>query len=1022
VPVAVCEVAFTTHAMTVDDIINYVHEGGDVNAQDWRGWTPLILAIEYHSEDACRLLIEKGADVNQLSFYHWSPLMHAIEHNNIQLVTLILGKGANVNEYNNEGMTPLLMAVKRKQRDIAKLLLTAGADTYAMDANGQTVLDLAAKNNDIKMLEVLIQNGVNPDIVNKEGYTCFYQNTLDMNPSVLAPLVKLGANPNIPGVVDLIDPLYFPKKLNSTYLVRQLQELGVIEEPWRIAPPPYVPEQFITNDTWGNPEVKFTDEFEQFLKGYVEQKDDWQFTDESGNTFLHWMAENGKPNWVEWAIQQGMDVNVASKFRRTPLHRAVKVFKCEPSIRVLMEYGADVEAVDFLGNTPLHYALFNNRTKAMEMLLNKNASINEVNAYGMTPLHYVLQNGGATPAAQLTQAMLLSGADPTLQDFKGETILHLFCKEMGDYPEALQDIIEKGGNVNQANRMGEYPLHLVSNNANLTKVLIQNGADLEVRDRLGQTPLVWGIYKKNKSVLKALIEAGADVNARAYNGCTPLHYAVWVDSIESLELLIEHGGDLTAKSYDKESVLDFAKKHNKVSILTYIEEKLKNVNKASGGGEEKVILFDKEEAVRKKQEQEQKEKKAKDDWYRDNLLYSCEEGSLAMAVLRSDPNAVMEAINNGADVDEFFVLGGSYHYTALYLATRFQEKEIIQLLVENGADVNLGEKKPAVRSPLHLAAVEGYLSVTQQLVEYGADMSTPDDDDSPFVAAVRNARANVVAFYENQGFDIQMKDKSGKTLLHRALYEPDTIQFLLEKGLDPNVRRRGGKTPLYDYMMTAQTDTAAVPKLLIDYGADVNAKDDAGNTPLCEALAHDKLETVKLLVQAGADVKTGTSGWSQNGPPIHLTKGNIEIIAMLLNHGADIHALNKKGQNVIHSLVSNYSGGTYDVAALEYYLEQGVDINGKDSDGETPIFCCIEFERLDLLRALIENGADIEATDKHGRTPLWHAIEKRNTFIVKLLLENGVNTNVTDKYGETLNDRYPSSAYGDILEIIEAGG
>ncbi|MHC4963243.1 MAG: ankyrin repeat domain-containing protein, partial [Planctomycetota bacterium] len=387
-----------------------------------------------------------------------------------------------------------------------------------------------------------------------------------------------------------------------------------------------------------------------------------------------------------------MDVNVASKFGRTPLHRAVKVSKCEPSIRVLMEYGADVDAIDFLGNTPLHYALFKNRTKAMEMLLKKGASINAANAYGMTPLHY-FQSGGATSAARLIQAMLLSGADPTLQDFKGETILHLFCREMEDFPEVLQDIINKGGNVNQANGIGEYPLHLVSNNANYVRVLIQNGADPEVRDRQGLTPLVWGIYKKNESVLKALIEAGADVNTRAYNGCTPLHYAVWVGSVELLKLLVENGGDLTARSYDKESVLDYAKKHNRVNILTYIEESLQNVSGTNKVAAKTSKLFDKKEAVREKRKQDEEEKKAKDEWYRDNLMSSSKEGSLAMAVLKSDPKAVVEAINNGADVNEFFVLSGSYHYTALYLATRFQEEEIVKLLAENDADMNLGENK-----------------------------------------------------------------------------------------------------------------------------------------------------------------------------------------------------------------------------------------------------------------------------------------------------------------------------------------
>ena len=1021
--IALSQGVFDTHGMTAEALNRYIADGGDVNAQDWRGWTPLILAVDNNSMAICTDLIDRGADINLLSYYHWSPLMYAIKNKNVPITTLLLEKGADVNVHNNNGQTPLLMAVEKKQHDIVKLLLKKEVDTYVMDAEGKTVLDYAAKNNDKGMLGLLIQGGVNPDIVNNEGRTCFHHNVVDYytgNSSILLPLIKLGADPSIPCVLDLINPLYFEKKQGNTDSVTQLEAMGIIDDPYRIAPPAFVPKQYVKKDTWGDPEVEFNDAFNQFLKDYTDQGGDWQFTDKSGNTFLHWVCENGNPNWVEWAIQNGMDVNVVSQLGKTPLHRAVRVHLCEPAIRVLLEYGADIEATDFLGNTPLHYALFSNKNKAVEMLLAKNAPINAVNNYGMTPLHYAI-NCGNTNAVRLVQSMLRSGADPTIQDFKRETILHLACKGCEDFPELLQDVIINGGDVNQSNKMGQYPLHLTSKEANLTAILIQNGADIEARNYKGLTPLVQAIEGKNQEVVRVLIEAGADINASTYTGWTPLHYAVWTGSTELVQVLIDNGGDLTARTFDKESLMDIAKKFKNLEMAKFLKNQTANMDKTNETVTAK--LFDEKKVAQENLERKQQSKKDDDERVRAEWMYSCEEDSLAMAVLKSDSNAVVKAVASGADINEYFVVNGSYHKTALYMAVRFQDEAMVRLLVEQGADINLGQKKPITQSPLHLAAWYGYLPMTQLLIELGADMNIANTDDTPFVTAVLRGKKNVAMFYMENGFDIHAKDKNGRTLLHRGIqWGSSTVKFLLEQGLKADSPDNSGRTPLYNYISPVAPDDLAVPKLLVKYGADVNAADRQGNTPLCQALVHDMLQTVKYLVEAGADVTIGTSSWKRNGPPIHLSKGNIETIALLMNHGADIHSLNKEGQNVIHSLVRNHSGGTYDAAALEYYLEQGVDINGKDEDGEAPIFGCIEYKRLDMLETLIENGANIEASDSYGRTPLWHAARSKDTFTVKMLLKYGAKIDIKDKSGETLVQNLQSPLYGDILEIIEAGG
>ncbi|MHC4926885.1 MAG: ankyrin repeat domain-containing protein [Planctomycetota bacterium] len=1009
----------------IDILKAFLEHGVSADIQNLQnGFTPLCDAANSQQLEACQCLIENGADVNLLSYYHWSPLMYATGKGNADIVQLLLASGANTNEFGNGGKNPLLLAIENKQPVIVKILLEKGADTTVMDEKGKTVLDYAAKNNHKAMINLLVQNGVDINMVNGEGNTCFYHQTIDYyngNLDLLTPLIQLGADPSTPCVLSLIDTLYYKKRSGEDQFVEQLRKIGVIADPYRIAPPDFVPTQYVTKDTWGGPEVKFDTAFESFLKSYAEQNDDWQFTDEAGNTFLHWVAENDKPNWVEWAIEKGIDVDVASKFGKTPLHRAAKFGKTA-AMRVLIEYKADINAEDALGNTPLHLAMFKGQTKAIEMLLTQKASINATNHYGMTPLHYF--DCGGTRQARLIQTLLASEADPTIQDFKGETVLHLAARESDSFPEVLQDIIRKGGDVNQPNKMGEYPLHLAYNSPKLTTILIQQKADTEARTRKGYTPLTYAIMKGKMETVKVLVENGADVNARTYGGLTPLHFATWDGKTEMMSLLVENGADLTLKGYNNKTVMDMAKEGKQLAAAKRLKqlqkEAAKNMTPAAQKElEQEANDIDEQKIASEKQLQQQQEKKRENAMHRSDWTYHCQGKPLALAMLKSDANAVKQAVDNGADLNEYFVVNGSFHYTALYMAVCLEDEPMIRRLVELGADINLGEKEPTLQSPLHRAAWDRSLPMTKLLVELGADMNLENSNGDPafFVAAMKGNRP-LVQYYKEAGFGLSFLDRSGKSILHRSVQWSSTVSFLLEMGMDPNLRTKGGTTPLLSYMSTAGTDNAAVPKLLVKYGADVNLA-NGEYTPLCQALARGKLVTAKFLVEQGADVNAGQNGQTRTGPAIHLCKGNLEMVQLLIEAGADVNSKDKRGRNVIHNMMKS-SGGIDDIATLDFFLEKGVDLNAKDNGQKAPIFLCIENERIDLLEALIEREADIEATDSRGQTPLWYAAAtKKSRIIVQTLIKHGAQTEITNKSGTTLNDQLKNWKQSDMLELIE---
>lgn len=590
----------------------------------------------------------------------------------------------------------------------------------------------------------------------------------------------------------------------------------------------------------------------------------------------------------------------------TPLHRAVGGNDAN-EVLLLLRQGADIDAKDSSGRTPLFVAASGKTLAFMtaspeemvSLLLDHGAYINASDKWGYSVLHAALNNG----QADVAELLLTRGAYVKTQSQAGETPLHVAARH--GWPKLVKLLAAKGSDVNAVARNGDTPLHCTINGYSEGAY---GGYTLDY-NHLEMGAVRWHsrrAYRRDAldhdhmEVVRFLIARGADVNAMNKAGETALSYAAQSGDLDLTRLLMDSGAQPNRATAPDRAPAILAMNNNWTDVAQFLIARRADV-------------------------------------------------TLHLAAYVGDLPKARDLIQSGSDVNA----RGQAGETPLHTAVRGGHRDLIELLINSGAHVNAQDA--AGWTPLHEAAWAGHEDITELLVARGAAVSArttgvggSDYHISAYALPGTTPLHLAVGYPEvakvliASGADVDAKDEYyGETPIRRAVYDGDRQVVDLLEGAGADM----------DLNLAAYTGYAERVKHLIEAGANVNAQDDHGRTPLHFAVLGGHADVVELLASSGAnpnaaydDVYGGT-----DQTPLHKAAqlDYADVARVLIAHGANVHARSRSGSMPLGTAA--YFGST---SVVEVLLAHVADPNAKIKYAKVALDCAQEVGFADMAQLL----------------------------------------------------------------------
>nr|XP_018911872.1 PREDICTED: ankyrin-1-like [Bemisia tabaci] len=993
----------------------------DMNELNSCGKTTLHIAVEKGFVELTKKLIEVNSNINALTPDEKTPLVIAAEGGNVALVKLLLEQPNLDVSRLQHGKTPLHIACEKGHTNIVKVLLADNRCSHYINTyfNGKAPIHIASEYGQTEILSNLLEKELDVNAVDDDGCTSLWI-AIEKNQEKCAQILLKDERVDVKTRHFSQTPLERALKEKNTNISKLIiDRVGDID---------------ITDEGGLNPLHRAVDEGMLDVVDYLIKKGaNIQSKTKNGNTPLHIAAMDGHTEVAELLVENGADIHARSEnyHNCTPLQFAVVCSKLEVAkflisvgsdinayyphahyamdrggtllhwasrnigeeelIRFLVENGADVNATEKDGRTPLCLLVKHNLSRSldtMRYLIEKGATLN--NARGGTPLYWAIREdyGGVDPKA--ADFLIEMGTDVnSCIDYHGyecdqmRTALHL-----ARHLSTVNLLIDKGANVNAMDKSRNTPLHSAWT-PSIAKCLIQHGAEVNASNESGDTPLH---FVQNFHTAKILTKEGANVNASNNEGCTPLHTA---RNAAIAKLLLEKGAELKAVSKDGKSVLHTAAEGEFEGVPGVVEFFLQN------GIDVDTV-----------------------DNYGNTPLHLCG--------ISSNIPAATVLLNNGAKINvrnksnkrpiEIDRYPDSVNYLLsrklsavdqIFTAVIDNEGiEKVKGLLQTVEAVNLKQEDSQL-TLLHHAVKQNNKTILRFLLQ---EKITPRSTNRIFPrlfkrGAPRSGEPHISRILEK--INVNPPCKNNWTPLHYAAKgdDPESVTLLLQCGAAYEAKTKEGKTPLD----LAECNSIREILTMAD--------------ELFEAVKKGKQDLVSELVKKNNGIVNAVD--SNGCSPLYFAVSNAlkDITSLLLENGANVAQVTNSGSTLLHIAAAKGDAELTDTIFkhAEKNGRANVFVNAKGENGTTALHIAAQNGSVEMTKALLKHGAMYNARNKENKKPSALSRKEDVTSILNLVEEsfkageeNTVEllsrlremeldeffavTNAQDYYGQTLLD------------------
>jgi ankyrin repeat protein len=990
------------HPKIVSKLLEAGADPASVNSQ---GRTPLSLALGYQQDQSAleiiQHLVEADPHARQAALesatLYWRPkvikaivenggsienlsgqalLFWSVSTGQIPLAETAIARGAGVHGADSRGYTVLERAVEEGQTEMVLWVLDRGASLGGSSSNYHPPLWLAATRGHTEIAEILLNAGAKPNSPNTRHNTALLEAARHCDLETTLLLLRHHADVSRQNN-SKETPLVHACACSDPSLARVLLQAGADANSGAIDKKNSI---YIAAETRNYTLVELL----------LEHGADPTVPDEDGQTAALLAAVAGNEGLAGAIEPPRLPISRRTEHAGTKALMLAIYADQGDTIGRLFKAGVSPNAVRWRGDTALWVAVNLRKLKAVEALINAGADVNRTSS-GLT----ILMHAANRPAPD-RWALSEADYDASVIEFKKHRPLKRREPVQGTIIERL---VQAGAKIDARDRNGTTPLlvAVTFGSVDAVKTLLDLGANPNIKRAYRETALHWAIKRGDIEIVRALLTAGADPHVKNRGDQSPLTIAKNEGHQQIVELLCDFPGIECALSSEPDSRPDQPQNTKKPAPKGRPPETLRErflnldwaglgnrllglvgMEKYNCGGQNSTPELEHllVKAVENGDFKSVKKALLAGAWVqtRDHR------GSpVVMTAAERGHNTIIKIlIRAGADVNQ----KGNFEGTALGAAAGIGNLKCVNTLLRAGAEVNTVDGY--LRSPLHHAVLGKNLEVERALVEAGADANLRDKEGyTPISFASDSSTFRALLKSQPRGsppVDVNVSAVGGKrTVLMAMIGDIDAVRLLLDAGANVDARDSESRTAL---MLAAAAGQGAIVQTLLGANANIEAKSNNGRTAIAHAAEQGQGEIIRLLAEAGARIDSRDhAGWTPlmiglREKTTHLTLWRTRVVEALWASGVDIEEPDEDGRTPLI-----WAARSCDSQVVLLFLQWGARVNTSDNDGRTPLHHAIAAARTNppcrdfrsSINALVSAGADVLATDSKGSRPIDEA-------------------------------------------------